>query len=252
MYVLVSPAKRLDMSAPPLPAQGSPAFIGQAEKLANRARQLSVEQLKGLMGISDKLAQLNYDRFQAFSPPFTEENSLPAVFMFAGDTYLGLDARSLEKEDLDFAQKHLGILSGLYGLLRPLDRMQPYRLEMGSKLSNSRGKDLYEFWGERIAAEINSRIAGHADPSIINLASQEYFRSVLSGGLSNVIVPQFKERRNGKLKIISFSAKRARGAMARFIVRNRLETPDAIKGFDLDGYSYQDELSDTKSWVFVR
>ena len=205
------------------------------------------------MGISDKLAELNRDRFLAFSTPFDLDNARAAAYFFAGDTYMGLDAESMTDNDMEFAQGHLGILSGLYGLLRPLDLIQPYRLEMGTRLQNPKGDDLYQFWGTKIAQAINLKLNESEEKVLINLASKEYFRSVDTKKIkAKIITPVFKEERNGKLKIISFNAKRARGMMARYIIDNRLLNPESIKSFCQDGYRFNAELSDDTNWVFTR
>ena len=205
------------------------------------------------MGISEKLADLNHERFQLFSTPFTPDNAKPAALTFNGDTYTGLDAPSLSEADLNWAQNHLGILSGLYGLLRPLDLMQPYRLEMGTRMKNSRGGNLYELWGDRITRQISDRMANHADQTLVNLASNEYFKSVKTGELpGTVITPAFKEIRDGNAKMISFMAKRARGMMARFIVEGRLDRPEGMKDFTSGGYRYDPNLSTDTTWTFTR
>lgn len=206
-----------------------------------------------LMGISENLADLNYQRFQHFSRPFDRSNAKPAIFAFRGDTYVGLDADTMKDADIDWAEDHFRMLSGLYGLLKPRDLMQPYRLEMGTRLENPRGKDLYAFWGDKIAKEINKLTEGHKDRSLINLASNEYFKSVKTKLLDGpVITPVFKEVKGGAAKVVGFSAKRARGMMARYMIDNRLENPQDLKKFNVDGYCYQDDLSNETEWVFTR
>jgi uncharacterized protein len=253
MFVLVSPAKKLNNDAINVNQPTIPVLLGDSEKLIVEVKKKSAADLKKLMGISDKLAELNVKRFQEFSTPFTTVNAKPAIHFFAGDTYIGLNSSTMDDADIEFAQMHLGILSGLYGLLRPKDLMQAYRLEMGTKMKNGRGKNLYEFWGERITKQINKHLNDQKEATIINLASKEYFSSVAVEKLvGKVITPIFKERRKGILKIISFSAKRARGSMARYIILNRIENCDDIKKFSEDGYVFTKELSDEHNWVFVR
>ena len=253
MYVLISPAKKLHNDTSLIEGMTHPSLLEDSELLVTEARRKTVPELQKLMGISDKLATLNVQRFKSFSTPFTPDNAKPAVLMFAGDTYVGLDATSLTEKDLEYAQQHLGILSGLYGLLRPKDLMQAYRLEMGTKMKTKRGGNLYSFWGDKITQQINAHLKSHEKKAVINLASKEYFSSVHEDKLlGTVITPVFKENRNGKLKIISFSAKRARGTMARYIIKNRIEEPEGLLSFREDGYRYQQDLSDEQNWVFVR
>lgn len=254
MLALVSPAKKLDFgqewSAEHLT---QPAFMEDTQELVDTAKSLSLAELQNLMKLSDKLAQLNYDRYQAFSYPFGPDNAKPALYTFRGDTYVGLDADSLSDGDVEFAQDHLRILSGLYGMLRPLDLMQPYRLEMGTKLNNPRGEDLYDFWGDILTQACNKATEGHTDRSVISLASNEYIKAVktkkLAGGF---ITCHFKEVKNGVPKVIGLFAKRARGAMARYMIQNRIEKPEGLKAFDWDGYVYQDDASDAQNYVFIR
>ena len=254
MLAVVSPAKKLDtteLDRSIIPTQ--PALLTDAADLATTAKRLKSSDLQALMGISEKLANLNHDRFQQFSTPFTPNNAKPAVLTFNGDTYTGLDAPSLSDDDLEWAQNHLAILSGLYGLLRPLDLIQPYRLEMGTRMENSRGGNLYEFWGSRITEQIASRMRDHADQTLVNLASNEYFKSVKRTTLPGaVITPAFKEERDGQLKMISFMAKKARGMMARFIVEGRIDRPEGLKEFTSGGYRYAPDLSTETTWTFTR
>ncbi|WP_412776350.1 peroxide stress protein YaaA [Thalassospira lucentensis] len=254
MLAVVSPAKKLDFETDaPEMAVSQPVFLDDTEELIEVARKKSRRDLMKLMGISENLADLNYQRFTHFSRPFDRTNAKPAVFAFRGDTYIGLDADTMKAKDIDWAEDHFRMLSGLYGLLKPRDLMQPYRLEMGTKLANARGKDLYAFWGDKIAHEINRLTDGHKDRSLINLASNEYFKSVKTKTLEGpVITPVFKEVKAGVAKVIGFSAKRARGMMARFMIDNRLETPEGLKKFAVDGYGYQDDLSTETEWVFTR
>lgn len=252
MLVVISPAKSLDMTPVQIPAT-APAFQDDALRLAKTARGLSLGDLKSLMAISDDLARLNRDRFAAFAADPAPEAVKPAALAFNGDTYQGLEAKTLSADDLHWAQDHLGILSGLYGLLRPLDAIQPYRLEMGSKLKTRRGASLYEYWGDTIAKALNARAADVGTDLLVNCASQEYFGAVDRKALKlRVITPSFMEVKDDKPRIVSFFAKRARGAMARFIVENRLTAAEAIKDFTSGGYAYDADLSDGDTWVFVR
>ena len=252
MLVVISPAKSLNMTPVQIPAT-APAFQDDALRLAKTARGLSLGDLKSLMAISDDLARLNRDRFAAFAADPAPEAVKPAALAFNGDTYQGLEAKTLSTDDLHWAQDHLGILSGLYGLLRPLDAIQPYRLEMGSKLKTRRGASLYEYWGDTIAKALNARAADVGTDLLVNCASQEYFGAVDRKALKlRVITPSFMEVKDDKPRIVSFFAKRARGAMARFIVENRLTAAEAIKDFTSGGYAYDANLSDGDTWVFVR
>ena len=254
MLALISPAKKLDFETDPgLSAHSLPDFLGETEILVAAARRLSRGDLQRTMKLSDKLADLNYRRFQAFETPFTLANAKQAALVFNGDTYVGLDAGTLDDADMAFAQDHLRILSGLYGLLRPLDLIQPYRLEMGSRFHPPRGGDLYGFWDGRLTAAINEAIANQPDTSVINLASKEYFKAVHEKDLEGpVITPVFKEVKDGVGKVLGMFVKRARGAMARYIIKNRVESPHQLKSFTEDGYAYRSDLSDGKSWVFTR
>lgn len=255
MIVFVSPAKKLDEKPVSLnvpTTQG--AFIDDAQVLLETAQGLSRSHLSSLMGISEKLADLNYDRFQNMSFPFTNDNAKPAGFMFSGDTYTGLNISTLSHDDIVYAQDHFRILSGFYGLLRPLDLIQPYRLEMGIKLPNSNGEDLYDYWGDRVRTVLVNDVQNHKAPILVNCASNEY--SKVLGNLDTlpvqVITPVFKERKNGIAKIISFSAKRARGMMARYMIQNRIDTVDGLKAFNSAGYDYQPHESDDTTLVFIR
>jgi cytoplasmic iron level regulating protein YaaA (DUF328/UPF0246 family) len=255
MLFLLSPAKSLDYDtpvAPDLPAT-LPQFVPQSRKLIAALKPQSPQQIAALMSLSDPLAALNVARYKAWSPKFTEANSRQAVLAFDGDVYGGLDARSLGAEDLAWAQDHLAILSGLYGLLRPLDRMQPYRLEMGTKLANEAGADLYRFWHGRIAKHLNSCLRADRTPVVVNLASQEYFKAVDTKALkARVVHCVFEDWKSGQYKIISFFAKRARGLMARYAVTQRVETPHQLEGFDLEGYRFDESASAPDRLVFRR
>ncbi len=246
MLVLISPAKKLDaMTRDPALDHSQPELLGQSKKLVGLARKLTRGDLGRLMGISDKLSDLNYQRFQAFKTPFSIDNAKQAVLAFAGDTYVGLDAKTLGKDDLAYAQDHLRILSGLYGLLRPLDLMQPYRLEMGTKLANPRGEDLYDFWGDRITRAINAAVAGEKQPVVVNLASNEYIKAVRANKLkARFSTPVFKVVKDGEARVLGMLAKRARGMMARYIIENRIEDVEKLKAFDADGYRFMPDLSD--------
>jgi hypothetical protein len=253
MLIALSPAKTLDFSpvAEPLPTT-SPAMGKDTAELVATAKTLGRADLKRLMGLSDKLADLNVERFKAFRTT-RATGAVPAALAFAGDVYTGLKARDLDADALAWAQDRLRILSGLYGVLRPLDLIQPYRLEMGVRLANPRGSDLYAFWGDRIAKALNTAARGHVDPTLVNLASQEYFGGVDRKALKiPVLTCQFKERRGDEVKIVSFFAKKARGTMARYIIDGRIEQAEALKGFDRDGYAFSPDHSDAREWVFVR
>ena len=252
MLVVVSPAKSLDMDPVDVPAT-APDFQDDAVRLSKTAKNLSLKDLKGLMGISDDLARLNRDRFKAFAAEPTSDATKPAALAFNGDTYQGLEAKTLTEDDLAWAQDHLRILSGLYGLLRPLDAIQPYRLEMGSRLKTRRGKTLYDYWGDTIAKALNAQGETVGTDTLINCASQEYFDAADRKALKlRVITPVFMEVKDDKPRIVSFFAKRARGAMARFVVENRITEADGIKGFATGGYAYDPDLSEGDKWVFLR
>jgi cytoplasmic iron level regulating protein YaaA (DUF328/UPF0246 family) len=230
-----------------------PVFMGHTSLLLDVMRKQSPQNLRDLMGISENLANLNFERFQVFDGAAMPESGSPAALTFAGDTYVGFDASSLSAEDMTFAQAHIGILSGLYGILRPLDRIQPYRLEMGTRIETSRGTNLYRFWGDHLSERINALTEKHAHRALVNLASNEYFSAVDAKALTlPVITPVFKEVRDGKAKVISFLAKKARGSMARYIVQGRIEKPEALKDFREGGYRYEGSLSNAEEFVFLR
>ena len=252
MLMVLSPAKRLDWDTE-TDWTTEPEFTRDAAILAGHARGLGLGKLKALMDLSDDLARLNRDRFLDYSETPDPAVLRPAVMAFAGDTYVGLDARSLDAETLEFSQGHLRILSGLYGVLRPLDGIQPYRLEMGSRLKTRRGKTLYDFWGDRIARSLSAAADDAGTDVLVNCASQEYFGAVDLKRLGlRVITPVFMEMKAGKPTIVSFFAKRARGAMARFIIQRRLTDPEGMKDFDTGGYRYRADISDGGNWVFLR
>ncbi|MBA1244620.1 peroxide stress protein YaaA [Pseudomonas japonica] len=254
MLLVISPAKTLDYESPlPTRRHTQPAFIEHSKELIAGLCELSPARLSELMGISDKLAGLNAARFGSWSPSFTPENARPAILAFKGDVYTGLQAEEFSEADFDYAQQHLRMLSGLYGLLRPLDLMQPYRLEMGTAFKNARGKDLYAFWGDRISEWLNLALKEQGDDVLVNLASKEYFSAVKRPALkARVIDCEFRDFKNGEYKIISFHAKKARGLMARYVIRNRLEHPEAMTAFDEAGYRYAPERSGANNLVFLR
>jgi cytoplasmic iron level regulating protein YaaA (DUF328/UPF0246 family) len=249
MLAVISPSKTQDFETTPKDKFTQPRQVTDSLDLISILREKSPEDLGQLMSISDKLSSLNYDRFQAFSSDFSKTNAKQAIDAFKGDVYNGIDAPSLSPEDLDFAQQHVRMLSGLYGVLRPLDLIQPYRLEMGTQLRNPRGKNLYEFWGSRISEVLNK---DEADV-IINLASNEYFKGIDKGALNARIIDiVFKENKNNKLKVIGIYAKRARGLMIRYMIDNRIEAPELLKQFNTEGYQFSEELSSDSSFVFTR
>lgn len=254
MLSVVSPAKKLNFdNKQPGFERSVPVFQDKANELAGIAKKLTRANLRQMMKLSENLADLNFNRFQDFKPEPSEEMTRPAAFAFAGDTYTGLDAASLDEQDLAFAQQNFRILSGLYGLLRPLDGIQPYRLEMGRKLKNPRGEDLYDFWGSEISQALDGQLAGHKSKTIIKLASNEYFKVINRKQLqADILDVDFKEQRDGQLKIIGIFAKRARGAMARYMIQQRIETPAQLKDFNGGGYSFQPHLSSDSNFVFTR
>ena len=253
MLMIVSPAKTLDFESPPsIQKYSQPVFLLQSKTLIAILAAYSDVDIAKLMKLSDKLAGLNVARYQSWTMPFDLENAKQAVLAFKGDVYTGLDAESLDAEGLAYAQEHLRILSGLYGILRPLDLMQAYRLEMGTKLSNAKGKDLYAFWDDTLRLMLESEQA-LSDGVLINLASNEYSKAIqLKQFKGRIITPIFKDWKNGQYKIISFYAKKARGLMSRYVIDQRLETPDGIKNFECDGYQFNAELSSGDDWVFIR
>ncbi len=255
MLIVLSPAKTLDYTSPipPVPTT-QPRFKREAAELIALLRALDPPALSRLMGISDRLAVLNANRYAAWSRSFTADNSRAALLAFDGDVYDGLAARGLSREDLEWAQRHVAVLSGLYGVLRPLDLMQPYRLEMGTRLANPAGRDLYAYWGTRIADALRAQLRGHAHPVLVNLASDEYFGAVDFAALRHPTVqPVFQDARgDGGYKVVGVYAKRARGMMARFAIEHRIDDPQALKGFDAGGYRWTPDASDATRWVFRR
>lgn len=254
MLILISPAKTLDYQSPLATTRFTqPELLDHSQQLIHEARKLSGPQIGKLMGISDKLASLNATRFHDWQPDFTPENARQALLAFKGDVYTGLQAETFSEADFDFAQKHLRMLSGLYGVLRPLDLMQPYRLEMGIRLANGRGKDLYQFWGDVITDKLNEALRQQGDNVVVNLASDEYYKSVRPQKLdAQIVKPVFLDEKNGKFKVISFYAKKARGLMSRYIIENRLTTPEQLDNFDSEGYFFDAAASSAQEKVFKR
>lgn len=254
MFFVLSPAKNLNEKDPsPVSSFTLPDLLPEAEILMQKLRQLAPQQIAELMHVSDKIALLNAERNAAWHTPFTPENAKQAVFMFNGDVYEGIAADTLKPEQIDYLQQHVRLLSGLYGVLRPLDLMQPYRLEMGTAFANSRGKNLYEFWGDKITDLLNQTLKQAGSDVLINLASQEYFKSVNTQKLNaRLITPIFKDEKNGKYKIISFYAKRARGLMVRYAAEHGITEPEMLKNFDYEGYSFNEAASNEAEWVFMR
>jgi cytoplasmic iron level regulating protein YaaA (DUF328/UPF0246 family) len=254
MLFLLSPAKSLDYETPASDVPHTlPQFVPQSQALIEVLRQKSPQQIAELMDLSDALSALNVARYEAWSPKFSAKNAKQSVLAFNGDVYEGLDAKSLTLKDLEWAQTHVGILSGLYGVLRPLDWMQPYRLEMGTTLQTDKGSNLYKFWGAQIAEYLNAQLAKDKTPVIVNLASQEYFKSVDRKTLkARVIECVFEDFKGGKYKIISFNAKRARGLMARYAVQNKINHPEGLRGFDVESYAFDPAVSEPDRLVFRR
>ena len=254
MYFLISPAKNLNEEHEFTPKfYSQPPLLEQAEILMQDVRLLAPQQIAQLMHVSDKIALLNAERNQNWHTPFTPDNAKLVLFMFNGDVYEGIAPRSLDDEQISYIHNHVRILSGLYGLLRPLDLMQPYRLEMGTALPNSRGKNLYEFWGNRITERLNFTLQCADDGILVNLASQEYFKAIQPKKLNaRIITPIFQDEKNGQFKVISFYAKRARGLMVRFAAENTIENVEDLKHFDLDGYQFNAAASSENEWIFQR
>jgi cytoplasmic iron level regulating protein YaaA (DUF328/UPF0246 family) len=254
MLLVISPAKTLDYDTPPTTARYTlPDYLDQSAQLIERARRYSAHDLMELMEVSLAIAELNVDRFAAWHTPFTPANAKQALLAFKGEVYNGLQATSLDVKGLAFAQEHLRILSGLYGLLRPLDLMQPYRMEMGRPIDTSRGKNLYEFWGTTITEGLNNQLKKLGSTTLVNLASNEYFKAVKPKLLTGeVITPEFKERKNGEYKMLGVYAKKARGLMCRFVIDHRLTNPEEMKRFNSEGYVYNGALSSDSKWVFTR
>ena len=252
MLIVISPAKSLDLETPPTTSlHSTPDFLDHSAQLIERMRQFSPAEVGSLMGISDALSSLNVARYASWTPELTDARQ--AIMAFNGDVYAGFEARTLQSDQLDYAQSRVRILSGLYGLLRPLDLIHPHRLEMGTRLSTARGKDLYAFWGDTITDALNRTAGENKAKVLVNLASEEYFKSVRPRQLTvPVITPVFEDWKSGKYKIISFYAKRARGMLARYAAVNQIRDPQQLKQFDVDGYAYVPEASNDSSWVFRR
>lgn len=254
MLIVISPAKTLDYeSAPATNRASQPDFVAQSAQLVERLRELSPPDIEKLMGISQKLADLNFGRYLSWSESATEQNAKQALLAFKGDVYTGLEAETFSEDDFSYAQDHLRILSGLYGVLKPLDLMQPYRLEMGTKLENPGGKDLYEFWGDQIVDAINTQMQNLNTNVLVNLASNEYFKSVRTEKLdAEIVTPVFKDAKAGKYKIISFFAKKARGLMSAWIIKNQISEVDKLRDFDVAGYYFCEAESSPQQLVFHR
>ena len=254
MLAILSPAKTLDYESPLVTKKHTkPAFVEESSALIKRLRGLAPAQISGLMGISDNLAELNHRRYAQWQPCFDAPAARPAVLAFKGDVYIGLEAHSMGERDFTWAQKHVRILSGLHGLLKPLDAIHPYRLEMGTRLDTVAGANLYDFWGDKITDALNDAIAEQKQRVLINLASNEYYHAVQPERVdARIINVQFKELRGGHYRFLSFFAKKARGLMARYMIDNRVKSLRALKGFDGEGYSYNEELSNGDGWVFTR
>lgn len=254
MLALVSPAKKLKFSDDlPCEDMSQPVFKDEIQDLVSILKDKSDRDLMSLMSISDKLGALNYERYQSFSSSFDPETSRQAAFLFQGDTYVGLKADTFSNDDLAYAQDHFAILSGLYGVLRPLDLMQPYRLEMGTKLANDNGEDLYDFWQGKLTNYLQEQLQSHKAPYLINLASNEYIKAIDAKAFGDKFITcHFKENKDGKLKTIGLLAKRARGTMARYIIQNKIEKPEDLKGFTEDDYAFDASLSDAQNFYFVR
>jgi len=254
MLIVISPAKKLDYETPAkTKVYTTPDYLKESQLLIRRMRDFSVLDIAELMHVSNKIAELNFERYETWTPRFTPNNAKQAVLAFMGDVYTGLDANTLKSSDLNYAQKHLRILSGLYGLLRPLDLMKAYRLEMGTRLETDRGKNLYEFWDMTITDGLNAQLKKIKSSTLVNLASNEYFKSVKAKQIDgDIITPAFKEYKNGDYKMIGIYAKKARGLMSRYIIQNRLQDPEDLKSFDEEGYQYNKKLSKDNNWVFTR
>lgn len=254
MLVVISPAKTLDFETPAITSTASkPQMLKDSSGLVDLMRNYAPDDLVNLMGVSQKIAELNVERFHNWHTPFNKKNAKQALLAFKGDVYTGLDAESFSEQDFEFAQQHLRILSGLYGILRPLDLIQPYRLEMGTKLENSRGKNLYEFWADQPTKALKKQLTTLQSATLINLASNEYF-NVLDKKLlaANIITPVFKDFKNGKYKIISFFAKKARGLMSAYIIKRQITDPQKLKRFTVGGYRFDKALSSDNEWIFLR
>lgn len=254
MLTVISPAKTLDYETPALTDEFTqPAHLRQSRKLVRRLREFSSPDLSKLMGVSRTIAELNVERFRRWKTPFKPDNAKQALFAFKGDVYIGLDAATMSQKNIAFAQDHLRMLSGLYGVLRPLDLMQPYRLEMGTRLATDQGQNLYQFWDARITRALNTEMKAIGSDLLVNLASNEYFKSVDPKSIKGrIITPIFRDYRSGKYQVIGLLAKKARGLMARYIIDNEIDRVDEIKHFDHEGYAYDASISTDQEWVFTR
>ena len=253
MISVISPAKTLCYEKINNKSYSKPEFINKSQELIDVLSKMNVEEISFLMKTSEKISKLNYKRFQDWNSELHHKNSKQSIFAFKGDVYTGLDVSTLSESEINFSQNNLRILSGLYGVLRPLDLMMPYRLEMGTKLKNKKGKDLYDFWGENITNSINKILVNHKDKTLVNLASNEYFKSIKKNKIqAQIITPIFKDYKSGNYKIISFFAKKARGLMSRFIMKNKIENYFDLKEFDLGGYSFSKSDSDELNYVYLR
>ena len=254
MLTVISPAKSLDYETPTSTGDFTlPAHLSQSRKLIRRLRDLSSDDISNLMNVSDNLAELNRVRYKKWKTPFKPENARQALFAFKGDVYLGLDAYSMSADNIDFAQNHLRILSGLYGLLRPLDLIQAYRLEMGTRLDTESGTNLYQFWDGRITKALNQELRQSQSSTLINLASNEYFKSIKLKSLkAEIITPSFRDFHKGEYRFIQFHAKKARGYMSRYIIDHQIDDAESLKNFDREGYRYDESLSAEREWVFTR
>lgn len=254
MLALISPAKSLDFATPAITRKfTTPDFLEDSAKLIDKLREMNPADISKLMGISAKLGDLNYQRYADWHTPFSRDNAKQALLAFTGDVYLGLEGWDFGARDLNYAQNHLRILSGLYGLLKPLDLIQPYRLEMGTRLRNNGGADLYSFWGSKVTDALNEAVTAQGQPVLVNLASKEYFNAVQAERVeARVITPTFRDLKNGRYKFLSFFAKKARGMMARHLIKERVKTLKELKAFDLGGYRYSAEQSRGDHWVFLR
>lgn len=257
MISILSPSKTQDFADDSVDVSKightEPSLLKDSSVLVRELRKKSVKDLEKLMSVSENIATLNQERFQHFSTPFSPENARQALLAFKGDVYTGIDIHEYKKADFKFAQEHVCIVSGLYGLLRPLDLIQPYRLEMKTKLSNPKGKDLYQFWGHKITEQLNERFKAQKKKVLVNLASNEYFKAIKPADLdAEIITPVFKEHKDGKYKTVAIYAKKARGMMTNFIIQQRIDSPEKLKTFAEDNYEYSENLSSDKEWIFVR
>ncbi|MCB0662999.1 MAG: peroxide stress protein YaaA [Saprospiraceae bacterium] len=253
MIILLSPAKTLDFSETVFEEYSTPRFLKESKRLVNTLKKKSAGDIQQLMSVSEKIANLNVERYKKFTLPFTPDNAKPSILAFKGDVYIGLEAEKFDQDDLEFAQEHIRILSGLYGVLKPLDLMQPYRLEMGTSLETGKNKNLYEFWGNKLTKTLNEDLQEATGEVFLNLASNEYFKAVQTKKLKGRLLDiDFKENRDGELKFISYNEKKARGRMAHLVVKERIENPETLKELVVDDYVYSPEHSDENNWMFVK